>query len=261
MRIALLSSLPVPQVYGGMDRLLEGLSGALRQHHPTDLVTIPVDERTADGVMKGYYDFYHLDLSAYDIAISYKAPSYMVRHPVHVLYLSHRLRVFYDLYEPRDAQHARMRRLIHWLDNYAMDPVRLPQVFTIGRTVSRRLLKWGGIASIPIHHPTRSRPIEPRTGEHFFTVGRLHEWKRFDLIIQAMRQSKADMPLLIAGTGPQEDKLRELAGGDPRIRFLGHIDEQALREYYARAVATIFPPINEDLGMVTWNPSSRASRC
>src|SRR5688572_28325479 len=101
MRIALLSSLPVPRVFGGQDRLLEGLSNALREHYPTDLITIPVDERSVEGVMRGYYDFYNLDVSAYDLVVSYKAPSYMVRHPIHVLYLSHRLRVFYDLYTPR----------------------------------------------------------------------------------------------------------------------------------------------------------------
>lgn len=252
MKIALVSSTPVPHVYGGMDRLLEGLSGALRQRHPTDLVTLPVDERTADGVVKGYYEFNKLDLSAYDIVISYKAPAYMVSHPVQVLYLSHRLRVFYDLYEPRDAYHARMRRLIQWMDNWAMDPERIPHVFTIGRTVSRRLLKWGGIASTPIHHPTTFVPVAPQTGEYFFTVGRLHAWKRFDLIIRAMKASKADIPLLIAGTGPHEEQLKALAGGDPRIRFLGHVDEATLQRAYARSLATIFPPINEDLGMVTW---------
>ncbi|MBI1784313.1 hypothetical protein HYR69_04140, partial [Candidatus Sumerlaeota bacterium] len=78
MKIALLSPTPVPPTFGGMDRLLEGLAEALRQHHPTDLVTIPCDERSREGVLKGYYDFYHLDLSAYDRVISYKAPAYMV---------------------------------------------------------------------------------------------------------------------------------------------------------------------------------------
>lgn len=252
MKIALVSSIPVPSVYGGMNRLLDGLTEALRQRHPTDLVTLPVDERTAEGVVKGYYDFYNLDLSAYDTVISYKAPAYMVSHPVHVLYLSHRMRVFYDLYEPRDANHARMRRLIHWMDNWALAPERIPHCFTIGATVSRRLVKWGGIASTAIHHPTTFEALPPRKGEYFFTVGRLHEWKRFDLIIRAMRASKAEAPLLIAGAGPDEERLRSLAEGDSRIRFLGHISERELQEAYAGALATLFPPINEDLGMITW---------
>jgi glycosyltransferase involved in cell wall biosynthesis len=252
MKLAVVSSEPVPRTYGGMDRLLEGLTAALRRQHPTDLVTVPVDERTSEGVLKGYYDFYQLDLSAYDAVISYKGPAYMVRHPAHVLYLSHRLRVFYDLYEPRDAQHARMRRLIQWMDNWAMAPERIARVFCVGQTVSRRLLKWGGIASTPLHHPTTFEAAAPRAGEHFFAPGRLHAWKRFDLIIRAMKASRAEVPLVIVGKGPDEAALRELAGGDRRFRFLGHVDEPTLRRLYARAIATIFPPINEDLGLVTF---------
>ncbi len=45
--------------------------------------------------------------------------------------------------------------------------------------------------------------------------------------------------------------MRELAGGDPRIEFLGLVSEERLRDLYARALVTIFPPINEDLGLIT----------
>lgn len=251
MKIALVSSSPVPAAFGGMDRLLEGLRGALAERHPTDLVTLPVDERSAEGCLRGYYEFYHLDLSAYDLAISYKAPAYMVRHPVQVLYLSHRMRVFYDLYEPRGSEHARLRRLVHWLDGWALAKQRIPFVFCVGNTVSKRLLRWGGIESTPIHHPSTFRPDAPKPGEHLLSVGRLHEWKRIDLIVRALRESRADLPLKIVGTGPQEAQLRELAGGDPRIEFLGLVSEERLRDLYARALVTIFPPINEDLGLIT----------
>ncbi len=252
MKIALVSSLPVPRVYGGMDRLLEGLSDALRRCHPTDLVTIPVDERIADGALRGYYDFHGLDLSAYDVVISYKAPAYMVDHPIHVLYLSHRMRVFYDLYEQRDEDHARMRRLVQWMDSWAMSPARIPHIFCVGNTVTKRLKRWGGIEATPIHHPTTFKPDPPAKGEHFLAVGRLHVWKRFDLIVEAMKASGADVPLLIVGTGPEQDRLHEQAGDDPRIRLLGHVDEAALSDLYARSIAHVFPPINEDLGMVTF---------
>ena len=252
MKLALVGSVPVPHVYGGMDRLFEGLAAALRKRHPTDLITVPVDELSAEAILKGYHDFYHLDLSAYDAVISCKGPAYMVRHPVHVGYLSHRLRVFYDRYERRDAQHARVRRLIHWLDNWALAPERVPCLYTIGETVSRRLLRWGGIESTPLHLPTTLEPLAPEPGEFFFAAGRLHEWKRFDLIIRAMRAAETDRTLVIAGRGPAEGALRELAGDDPRIRFVGHLTEQQLREYYAKSLAVIFPPIGEDLGLVTF---------
>lgn len=252
MKIALVSPTPVPPVFGGMDRLLDGLCAALRRRHPTDLVTIPVDERTPAGVLRGYFDFYHLDLSAYDLVITYKAPAYMVRHPRQVCYLSHRLRVFYDLYEPRDSEHERMRDLIRFMDDWALDKSRLPHLFTVGETVSRRLIKFGGHASTPIHHPTTFSPRPPQTGSYFLSVGRLHPWKRIDLLIKAFRLSGAACPLKVAGEGPQETELRELAVGDERIEFLGKVSDAELAALYSRALVTVFPPISEDMGLITF---------
>lgn len=252
MKLALVSPTPVPPAFGGMDRLLEGLVEALRQRHPTDLVTIPFDERSREGVLQGYHDFYNLDLSAYDRVISYKAPAYMVQHPNQVLYLSHRLRVFYDLYQPGDAAHSRMRDMIHFMDNWALNKQRLPHIFTVGQTVSNRLIRFGNIASIPIHHPTTFTPLPPKTGEYFLSVGRLHPWKRVDLIIRSFRRTKVDCPLLIAGEGPHESELRELAKGDSRIQFVGKVSDSRLAELYASAMAVLFPPISEDMGLITF---------
>lgn len=252
MRIALVSPTPVPPTYGGQDRLLEGLHAALDARHPTDLLTIPVDERTREGCLRGYHDFHHLDLSAYDRVVTYKAPAYMVRHPNQVLYLSHRMRVFYDLWQDGDAEHRRMRDLIRFLDDQALDARRLPFIFTVGETVTRRLRQFGNIASVPVHHPTTFHALPPAPGEYFLSVGRLHAWKRVDLIVRALRLSKADCPLKIVGVGPDEARLRELAGGDPRVEFLGAVDDAELARLYSRAIATIFPPIREDMGLITF---------
>lgn len=252
MKIALLSPAPVPFIFGGMERFLAGLANALGSKHPTDLITLPCDERTPSGIAKGYYDFYNLDLQQYDLVISTKAPAFMAQHPMHVLYLAHRMRVFYDRYEARDSEHAHMRQMIHWLDQWALSPERIPFAYTIGKTVSQRLLKWGGTPSTPIHLPTTLPIVPSRPGEYFFAAGRLHPWKRFDLIIKAYLASGVEMPLKIAGSGPQEDLLKILAGGDSRIEFLGHVEERVLSELYAGAFSTIFPPIQEDLGLVTF---------
>ncbi len=252
MRIALVSPSPVPPTFGGMDRLLEGLVQALREHHPTDLITLPFDERSREGVLRGYLDFRNLDLSDYDRVISCKAPAYMVSHPNHICYLSHRLRVFYDRYEPGDAEHERMRALIHWMDAYALDKSRIPYLYTIGETVTRRLTNYGGIESIPIHPPTTFKALLPQKGEYFLSVGRLHPWKRTDLIIRAFNNVGGDSRLKIVGEGPQKRELELLAADNPRIEFEGQVEESELAELYSRAVATVFPPINEDLGYITF---------
>ncbi len=253
MKIALVSPTPVPPAFGGMDRLLEGLLAALRKRHPSDLVTIPYDERSAEGVLRGYHDFYHLDLDRYDLVITYKAPAYMVRHPRQVCFLSHRLRVFYDLYEPGGAEYAELRDLIHFMDNWALDKSRVPYLFTVGETVSRRLRQFGGIESTPIHHPTTlDHQSETRPGEYFLCVGRLHPWKRHDLAIHAFLRAEAACPLKIIGQGAEDEALRKLAGDDTRVEFLGKVSDEKLASLYAGALATIFPPIHEDMGLITF---------
>lgn len=53
-------------------------------------------------------------------------------------------------------------------------------------------------------------------------IGRLDRQKGFDTLISAFRTVHAsDVALLIFGEGNEEDALRRLAAGDPRIRFMG----------------------------------------
>ncbi|MCA0872932.1 glycosyltransferase [Seohaeicola saemankumensis] len=54
-------------------------------------------------------------------------------------------------------------------------------------------------------------------------IGRLHRQKGFDTLIEAFRAlPDPDLELHLHGDGPDRDLLRDLAGGDRRIRFRGH---------------------------------------
>jgi glycosyltransferase involved in cell wall biosynthesis len=55
--------------------------------------------------------------------------------------------------------------------------------------------------------------------------------------------------LRIAGTGPEEPRLRRIAGGDARIEFLGELSNEELWREYARCRALLFAA-DEDFGMV-----------
>ncbi|WP_343641845.1 glycosyltransferase [Roseateles sp.] len=58
------------------------------------------------------------------------------------------------------------------------------------------------------------------------TVARLHRSKGVDLLIRAFAQyAPSHAALAILGEGPQERELRRLAGGHPRIHFLGFRDD------------------------------------
>ena len=79
------------------------------------------------------------------------------------------------------------------------------------------------------------------------SVGHLIERKGHDLAIAALPQL-ADATLLIAGAGPERDALEKLAerlGVRDRVRFLGVLDQNALREIYSGIDALILASSRE----------------
>jgi len=58
-----------------------------------------VDESSFDKILEAYCRCFYLDLNNYDLVISTKAPTYMVKHPNHVSYLLHTIRVFYNMFD------------------------------------------------------------------------------------------------------------------------------------------------------------------
>jgi glycosyltransferase involved in cell wall biosynthesis len=76
-------------------------------------------------------------------------------------------------------------------------------------------------------------------------VSALVPYKRLDVAIEACRRLAA--PLTIVGTGPEEARLRALAG--PDARFLGWLPDEEIRTLYRSAAATLLPG-TEDFGIV-----------
>jgi glycosyltransferase involved in cell wall biosynthesis len=177
-----------------------------------------------------------------------------------VSYLLHTIRVFYDMftaeYGAGTPEQHEQRRVIHAFDRHGLDPERVLSHFANGRTPYRRLRDvdpfWQGVPFEALHHPSLLEGFRaPRPGRHVLLPGRLHRWKRMHLVIEAFKRLRADVPLKIVGTGEDEETLRRIAAGDPRIEFLGRVDEATLLDLYAEALVVPFVPIREDYGLVT----------
>ena len=70
-------------------------------------------------------------------------------------------------------------------------------------------------------------------------------YKRLDLAIQAA--NRLGRRLLVVGSGPEERRLRALAG--PGVEFLGRRSDAEIAELYRRCRAVLFPGL-EDFGIV-----------
>ena len=258
MRIAvLMPTQPVP-VKGGAERLTEGIVRKLRERgYSADLIKVEVDERSWETLLEGYCKFFYLDLSSYDLVISTKAPSYMVRHRNHVSYLYHTVRVFYDMFHEisHDKESYRRRDIVHSLDKYGLSPKRVRRHFVNGSQVVKRLIEadsyWRSIPFEVLHPPSPLEGFREGDYKYVFIVGRLHRWKRIDLVAKAMRYIKGDVQLLIAGDGEDRGVIEEIASKDRRIELLGEVSDEELLELYANALVVPFTPKWEDFGLVT----------
>jgi glycosyltransferase involved in cell wall biosynthesis len=95
-------------------------------------------------------------------------------------------------------------------------------------------------ATLPNFIPTTEFATESRAGDGEFALaaGRLTEEKGFDTAIAAARA--AGVPLVIAGAGPDEPRLRSLAAG-AEVRFAGRLAPEALAELRRRAAVALAP--------------------
>jgi len=84
-------------------------------------------------------------------------------------------------------------------------------------------------------------PIMPANPYRVIHVGRLVEWKRVDLLLKALAILKPEFPrveLLVAGYGPEEEKLKELAQNldiEASVHFLGGVYDLELLARYLMA--------------------------
>lgn len=256
-KIAVLAVMNKDGEQGGAENFYKALTKALCEAGAkAEQVNVVGDESTFESIKETYLRFYDLDLSDYDGVISTKAPGYVVRHPNHITYLQHTMRVFYDMFEvefpePSDELLAH-QELILQLDAAALAYPRTKKVFVIGHEVRQRLLQYINVDSEVIHESLYEEKFMPgEYRDYLYMPGRLHRWKRIDLIIKAMKYINAPLVLKISGIGESGKYLKELAEGDPRIEFLGRVSDKELVDYYANALAIPFVPLREDFGLVT----------
>jgi glycosyltransferase involved in cell wall biosynthesis len=124
---------------------------------------------------------------------------------------------------------------------------RLDHIIANARHIGERIWKYYRRESTVIYPPVnvKSAAISERKGDYYFSVGRMTELKRDDIIIEAC--NRLGRRLIVAGTGREEKKLRAMAG--PTIEFLGRVDDATLTKLYSECRALLFAA-NEDFGIV-----------
>jgi glycosyltransferase involved in cell wall biosynthesis len=136
-----------------------------------------------------------------------------------------------------------------WLRHVDRKRAAGPDVYVANSSfVASRIREAYGRSSHVIHPPvevSRLLGVPRDPGEAYLVFGRLVPYKRADIAIQACQ--RLGRKLIVAGSGRDTDRLRQLAG--PGTEFLGHVPAHDVPALFARARALLFPAL-EDFGMV-----------
>jgi len=197
------------------------------------------------------------DLRGYDLVLSSShAVAKGVRVPagaLHVCYCFTPMRYVWDLYDdyfgPRSSLAARlvMPPVAAWLRRWdRRTAAGVHHFVAISRFVADRIRRAYGREADVIYPPvdvSRFR-VDETPGEFYLVVSALTPYKRVDLAVEAC--NRLGRKLLVVGSGPEERRLRALAG--PTVELLGWRDDAQIAELYARCRALLFPPL-EDFGI------------
>ena len=202
--------------------------------------------------------FEQFDLSKYDLVISNTtmAAKGVITKPetIHISYCHTPPRYLWDSAVDPRAKAGRLGKLrakiaheMRIWDRVAAD--RVDYFLANSHYIARRIKKFYSRDSVVIYPPVDIENFKISEsngrGDHYLYVGRLINYKKCDLVIQAF--NKLGLPLRIVGDGPDEKKLRHLA--DKNVEFVGPKTNADLVKEYQQAQALIFPA-EEDFGIV-----------
>jgi len=196
------------------------------------------------------------DLSGYDLVVSM---SHCVAKGVrvapgalHLCYCFSPMRYVWDLssdyFGPGQSLAARTlgpplaAALRHWDRKTA----GVHRFVAISRHIADRIRRAYDRPADVIYPPVDVQRFEiaEAADDYYLVVGALVPYKRIDLAVAAA--NRLGRRLLVVGTGPEDARLRALAG--PTVSFLGWRSDADIARLYARCRALVFPAV-EDFGI------------
>jgi glycosyltransferase involved in cell wall biosynthesis len=269
MRIAVVNT-QVPFIRGGAEIQADSLIRELRvRGHDADLVTVPFKWYPPERIAEHVVSCWNIDLTesegrSIDRVIALKFPAYCIPHPNKVIWLCHQFRQAYDLWENgqsellQTSQGESIRAFVKFADEEAFDGSK--RLFSNAKNTANRVKKFNGRDCQPLYPPNSFLTGSERAKSYdnfILYPSRLNRMKRQHLVVQAFCQSKANLDLYVVG--PQDDKTYldqmiksvQKADAEDRVKFLGPVDDDTLRDLYSRARAVAFTPFDEDFGYVT----------
>jgi len=200
-----------------------------------------------------------MNLKSFDVIIStsHAVAKGIIPHSkaLHISYIHTPMRYVWDLYDEYfgDDKIGFLKRLIvppiaSYLRNWDVSSTnRVDEFIANSYNVKQRIWRHYRREAEVIYPPvdTSKFGLGEKSDNFFLIVSAFVPYKRVDLAIEVANKRKEN--LVIIGNGPDEKKLKSIAG--PTVQFKKALAHEELRYYYQNCKALLFPG-EEDFGIV-----------
>lgn len=204
------------------------------------------------------YAMESFDLSAYDVILSSSSAwAKGIKKPkssCHICYCHSPMRFvwMYEDYTKKESFGAAVKLflpiLLDRIKKWDLETnSRVDYFIANSKTTADRIKRFYGRDSDIIYPPVDTsvfKPYNVKTGDYYLIVSRLNSYKKIDLAVSAF--NKLGVPLYVIGFGPDENRLKSMAGTN--IKFLGKLGDAEIIKYYSECRALILPGV-EDFGL------------
>ncbi len=231
----------------------------MRQVHTTALQNIPGAAKYFRLMAPFYFPaFRALDLQEYDLIISSSSSfaKAVRKRPgaIHICFCHNVTRFLWDTqnYLREYSNYKRFTPLIESvfqiMRKVDLKYAQEPDIYIANSSiVAHRIQKFYSKPAVVINYPINSRKFiySEEKGDFYIVSSRLISYKRVDVIVEAFNW--LGWPLLIAGDGPERERLESKALKN--IRFLGYVSDAKRSHLMAKARSVIVAAL-EDYGLV-----------
>ncbi len=210
--------------------------------------------------------FESFDLSEYDLVISSSSAAYLAKavitkpETLHLSYIHTPPRFLYGYVTSFNYKKNPITRVLgeianHFLRIYDFEVSQRPDILVANsKNIKERIKKFYRRDSVVIYPPvdlSEFRVKESKSQrvnrDYFLVLSRLVRGKGVDVAVEAA--TKLDIPLKVAGTGPEMDRLRKIAGQN--VEFLGWVSDEERVKLLSSAKALIVAAEDEDFGITS----------
>ncbi len=259
MRVLIASTI-VPFVEGGGSFIVDWLEKAMKEYgYETEVLKIPFHSHYRL-ILQQMVALRLFDIQGrVDRLIAIRTPSYIIPHSNKVLWFIHHHRGAYDLWGtdlqdiPNTREGRKLRDSIVAADNAAFREAT--RIFANSKIVAQRLRKYNHVEAEVLYPPLLHHEEFhcESYGDYLFFPSRLASNKRQLLAIRAMRYTKSNVRLIIAGKPDSPKDLDRLISAikkyqlDKKVELIGRwISRETKIKLFANSLACVFVPFFED---------------